>query len=118
MYLPVTCTFRMTDIWRSFIVQRILRDTDFKLIFEGPRVHQDRNQHNLMKDFEEEVPGYLGNEKICHLLDGVRLLGGENNFLKDLVSIYSKLIEESFLVQEEMVHLNNWIADLFRAGWK
>ena len=23
MYLPVTCTFRMTDIWRSFVVQRL-----------------------------------------------------------------------------------------------
>src|SRR6185369_14227560 len=61
MYLPSSCTFRMTDIWRSFIAQRCLWELDLGVVFHGAEVAQERNQHDLMRDFADEVPGYTRN---------------------------------------------------------
>ena len=59
----------MTDIWRSFVAQRCLWALGGAVTFHGPEVVQRRNVHNLMKDFEDEVPGYLANDRIVQLLE-------------------------------------------------
>jgi hypothetical protein len=56
LYLPSFCTFRMTDIWRSFVAQRCLWAVGQGVAFHASEVAQARNQHNLMRDFEDEVP--------------------------------------------------------------
>ena len=48
----------MTDIWRSFVAQRILQENDWAVLFHAPTVSQERNEHDLMRDFADEVPGY------------------------------------------------------------
>ena len=64
LYLPFTAPFRMTDIWRSFVYQ-IMRDTfNCDLIFSGAAVWQDRNEHDFLADFKDEILGYLHNEEI------------------------------------------------------
>ena len=73
MYLPSTCTFRMTDIWRSFIAQRILWENDSNLLFHSASAEQDRNEHNLLKDFKDEVPGYENNQLIIDILTNLKL---------------------------------------------
>ena len=42
MYLPSTCSFRMTDIWRSFIAQRIAWECGWKILFQSPTVVHHR----------------------------------------------------------------------------
>lgn len=118
MYLPITCSFRMTDIWRSFIVQRILRDTEMNLVFVGAEVFQNRNPHNLLKDFEEEIEGYLGNEKLRQILEDTQLLGGPTNYRADLMSIYENLIVGGLLKKSELLSLENWLDDIHAAGWR
>ncbi|MEO0686822.1 MAG: STELLO glycosyltransferase family protein [Cyanobacteria bacterium J06649_11] len=61
LYLPAYCSFRMTDIWRSFIAQKIAWANGWSILFHEPTVWQDRNEHNLMKDFSQEIDGYLKN---------------------------------------------------------
>ena len=118
MYLPITCSFRMTDIWRSFIVQRILRDTELNLVFVGAEVFQDRNPHNLLKDFEDEIEGYLGNEKLRQILEDTELLGGPMNYRADLMSVYKNLIDGGLLKNSELESLGNWLDDVHAAGWR
>lgn len=114
MYLPVTCTFRMTDIWRSFVAQRLLAGLGATLIFTAPTVNQDRNEHDLMADFKQEVPGYLGTEKIRRALDAVAVLGGHENVMSDLRSLYEALVYEGFLAHDELPVLEAWIEDVHR----
>ena len=71
LYLPFYCSFRMTDIWRSFVAQRIAYLNGWNILFHRATVTQERNEHNLLKDFEDEIPGYLNNEKIRQLLEDV-----------------------------------------------
>ena len=55
MYLPVTCTMRCTDIWRSIIALKLMSINNFEILFGGPTVVQYRNQHNLLNDFIDEI---------------------------------------------------------------
>ena len=50
LYLPSYCSFRMTDIWRSFVAQRIAWENGWAVLFKSPDVYQDRNEHSLMRD--------------------------------------------------------------------
>ncbi|HKP92967.1 MAG TPA: hypothetical protein VJS88_03650, partial [Chthoniobacterales bacterium] len=38
LYLPAHCSFRVTDIWRSFVAQRIAWANDWNILFRGPDV--------------------------------------------------------------------------------
>src|SRR4029077_7020197 len=69
LYLPSHVSFRMTDIWRSFVAQRCLWELNLGIVFHGHEMFQDRNPHSLLRDFEQEVPGYLGNQRLCEVLE-------------------------------------------------
>jgi len=109
LYLPSFCSFRMTDIWRSFIAQRILWGKNQGLVFTSSTVYQERNEHNLLKDFEQEVVGYLGNDRFISILDGLNLTG---NYSEDMLICYSKLIEEKFFPVEELDLLKLWLKQI------
>lgn len=112
LYLPTTCTFRMTDIWRSFVAQRLLPGLGASLIFTSATVHQERNEHDLLQDFNQEVPGYAGTEKIRETLEGTRIAGDPEHVLDDLRVLYEELVRAGFLTSEEMPVLEAWSADI------
>lgn len=112
MYLPSHCSFRMTDIWRSFVAQRILWTCGWSLGFHSSTVWQERNAHNLLKDFEDEIPGYLNNFRIGHALDELELLPGVGKMKDNLVKCYECLIGLGVVGADEMPLLTAWIEDL------
>lgn len=68
LYLPCHVSFRMTDIWRSFVAQCARQSFDLNIGFGKATVYQHRNTHDLMKDFQDEVVGYLKNNDIMNIL--------------------------------------------------
>jgi len=114
LYLPSYCSFRMTDIWRSFVVQACLWANDWNLSFSNASVFQARNEHNLMKDFEDEVPGYLNNEKIIDELSKLPLLAGDNKLLYNLVLCYEKLMSLNLIESKEEKLIEAWVHDVSR----
>jgi hypothetical protein len=109
MYLPVNATFRMTDIWRSFVAQRCLWEMGYGVTFHSPaEVTQKRNPHSLLRDFEDEVPGYLNNAKIAATLQKLRLSG---NIFKHLFQCYEALVAANFLPSAELESVDRWIID-------
>ncbi len=112
LYLPAHCSFRMTDIWRSFVAQRIAWENGWRLVFHNATVFQERNDHNLMKDFEDEISGYLRNDEIKKTLSGLSLKGGQTNIPDDLVTCYQSLIGLGVVGKEESTLLNAWLNDL------
>ena len=110
MYLPVYATFRMTDIWRSFIAQRCLWEINEGVTFHSPsEVIQHRNPHDLLKDFEDEIPGYLHNDKIVKLLEGLKLQPGEQAMADNLLTCYYALTNAGYLPNEEIESVKEWI---------
>ena len=82
LYLPAYCLFRMTDIWRSLIAQRIAWANGWAILFHEPTMRQERNEHDLMRDFADEIPGYLHNRRIASVLDSLDLSAGVESIAK------------------------------------
>jgi hypothetical protein len=112
LYLPSYCTFRMTDIWRSFVAQRCLWEFGGSVTFHAPEVVQERNQHNLLRDFQDEVPGYLNNARICDLLGQLRLKPGKLAVSENLHRCYETLVQHEIFPAKELALLKAWLADL------
>jgi hypothetical protein len=106
LYLPSMCSFRMTDIWRSFVAQRCLWELGEGVVFHAPTVSQERNEHNLLQDFEHEIPGYRFNERIRQTLESCRL--DSTDVLGNLVRCYEALITGEFVGHDEMPILRQW----------
>lgn len=111
MYLPSFCSFRMTDIWRSFIAQRCLWEIDSELLFFGSDVDQERNMHDLMKDFKDEISGYILNEKIILLLSSLELKKGQENIAYNLLKCYTELVNNDIFNKQELDLVKAWIKD-------
>lgn len=111
LYLPSTCTFRMTDIWRSFITQRIAWLNGWGVLFHEPTVWQARNEHNLMRDFKDEVPGYLNNTRICEEFANLQLKSGVENISANVRICYEKLVSMTLVDELELQLVDAWIED-------
>lgn len=112
LYLPAYCSFRMTDIWRSFVAQRIAWTNGWSILFHEPNVWQDRNDHSLMRDFADEVPGYLNNRAICAALEELELKAGPEHLPDNLRVCYQTLIARGWVGDGESELLEAWISDL------
>lgn len=112
LYLPSYCSFRMTDIWRSFIAQRIAWTCGWHILFHQSTMRQERNNHNLMNDFKDEISGYNNNLQICADLQKLKLQNGVEHIPENMVLCYHKLIELGFVDSNEMDLLSAWIKDI------
>jgi hypothetical protein len=112
LYLPAHCSFRMTDIWRSFVAQRIAAENDWHILFHEPTVRQERNEHDLMRDFADEVPGYLHNEAIRAALEATMVAAGVDAIPENLRRCYRALVGLGVIAAAELPLLDAWLADL------
>lgn len=116
LYLPAHCSFRMTDIWRSFVAQRIAWTCGWGIAFREATVVQDRNDHDLMRDFEDEISGYLGNRKIAAALEELPLRQGREHIGDNLRACYARLIADGHVGAEEEALVDAWLTDLASLG--
>ncbi len=112
LYLPSWCTFRITDIWRSFVAQRIAWENNSALLFHAATVRQERNAHQLMRDFEDEVPGYIHNRRIGECLEALTLSAGRDRIPDNMRVCYEALVREEYIDNRELRVLDAWLDDL------
>ncbi|HYJ88457.1 MAG TPA: STELLO glycosyltransferase family protein [Pyrinomonadaceae bacterium] len=116
LYLPGYSSFRMTDIWRSFVAQRIAWANNWSVAFHQPTAWQERNEHNLMRDFHDELPGYLHNKSICEELDKLQIRPGTDQLGNNLRVCYEQLVSMELLDRRELVLVDAWLTDLQTAS--
>jgi hypothetical protein len=109
LYLPAYVSFRMTDIWRSFIAQVCLYAMGKHLAFRDATVFQERNQHSLIADFRDEVPGYLHNTRIIEILSALSLSSDPADAARNLGECYQALISAGIVPEKEMRLVELWI---------
>lgn len=112
LYLPSYCSFRMTDIWRSFVAQRVSWTCGWSILFHQSTVWQERNEHNLMNDFNDEISGYSNNLLIMKSLNELDLKSGVENIADNMILCYQKLIDLNLVGEKEMSLLNAWLKDI------
>jgi len=116
LYLPSFCSFRMTDIWRSLVAQRIATENGWWILFHEATVWQERNEHSLMRDFADEVPGYLHNRQIAATLQALPLLAGVEHVGDNLRRCYTALIDLGVVGRDELALVDAWLSDLRSLG--
>lgn len=114
MYLPAYCTLRATDIWRGLIAERVAWVNGWSLLFHEPSVWQERNEHNLMRDFRDEVPVYLRNREIGSILEKLELPAGAAHVSANLHRCYEALAAAAIIDAREIPLLESWLADVAR----
>jgi hypothetical protein len=112
LYLPSHCSFRMTDIWRGLVAARVAAAQGWHVLFRTATVHQDRNEHDLLRDLAGEVDGYLRNGEIADLLAATPVEGSPAD---GLVDCYRALVEAGVLPAAELGLVDLWLADLAEA---
>lgn len=112
LYLPAHCSFRMCDIWRGFVAQRIAWENGWHIMFHEATVWQERNSHDLMRDFDQEVVGYLNNRRIAESLERLSLKKGIENIPDNLQICYEALTRMNLVGSDELVLLEAWLSDI------
>ncbi len=112
LYLPAFSSFRMSDIWRSLIAQRICWENNWNILHSNSTVVHERNDHNLIKDFADEVSGYLNNKEISSNLENLKLKSGNDNLAYNLIKCYELLCKMKLLDVKELILLKCWIKDI------
>lgn len=112
MYLPCFATFRMTDIWRSFVAQASLAFHRKAFSFHPSTARQVRNAHNLMADFESEVVGYLHNRPIMDAInEGIASQCTARSSLAETAwQGWRALVQQGYLPEKEQTILDRWLA--------
>lgn len=114
LYLPSFCSFRMTDIWRSFVAQRIAWTCGWSILFHSSTALQERNNHRLLQDFIDESPGFHNNDRIIQALQSLPLLEGKACIAQNMVLCYQELIRMNLVGSAEMPLLLAWLNDVNR----
>lgn len=115
LYIPSTTAFRVCDIWRGYMTQRLLWDAGLSLCFTAPTAYQERNIHDNLKDFDNEQDLYLKSGNLIafllkwkndspHFIDHIRMLTQDMS-----TAGYWKMHENDFLIA--------WLHDLEKVGY-
>lgn len=108
LLIPCSVTFRYCDILKGIIANTLLKSNNKNMAYTSPNVTQLRNEHDLMQDFESEVPMYLANETIVDELSKDVL--PEQKCNKELMrNIYQKLYDKQIITEIDLKICETWL---------
>ncbi len=110
LYLPSTVTFRFTDILRGLVAQPIMWAAGYALGFTEATVVQERNPHNLLADFADEIPMYLHGADVPALVS--RVIEPGASVADNLSRAYDALREAGLVQPAELPRLQAWLDEL------
>ena len=114
LYLPSFVSFRVTDIWRGFVATAIAQSKGWRISVMPPTVLQERNPHDLLKDFVDEVPGYVQNARLMDGLTGA--VSGAHSLSEGLTLAYRAMVSMELAPERELELVSAWNASLDQLG--
>lgn len=116
LFLPTTVHGRVSDIWRSYIAQTLMKQVGMRAAFIGPVVEQVRNAHSYLADLDAEVPLY---EQAGALIDYLQHWTYNGNTLEGAMErLYVDLYEHGILEWEDVALVQLWLTTLQGVGYK
>ncbi len=110
LYLPAFVSFRFTDILRGFIAQSIMWQQNYLLGFFEATVFQERNPHNFLIDFKQEIECYLLAQQLPVLIG--EAIRKEDSVENNLHHVYANLLKKNIVQSQEMHLLEQWLTDV------
>src|SRR5207244_1383337 len=109
LQLPREWPVAPDGVWKRFIALRCLCELGYGITFHAPEVFQDRNQHDLDRDFADEVPGYTRNKEIADVLSRLQLKSGETQIGDNLRRCYEALVAAGVFPPAELELVELWL---------
>ena len=117
LFLPTTMDRELSDIWRSYIAQRLFWEVGLRVGFIGrPLVVQDHTIHNSLKDISQ-IKGL--SEKIRKLIAFLVSQRKEVVTLPDLLKeLWMALYKSDFITFNDLNLVKMWLNSLTKAEYK
>ena len=117
LFLPVTVNGRVSDIWRSYIVQRLFWDCDLYLAFSArPLVVQNRNPHNYIQDMAAENDLYMKSKQLVTFLG--KWKSDADNLIDRIRELWEALYERDYINEDDVKLVNSWLNNLVNIGYQ
>ena len=113
MYLPAFVSFRFTDILRGYIAQPLMWNENMHLGFMNATVYQERNVHDLMRDFNDEVEVYQNSKPISALLETIKYT---KSLTRNVQKVYQTLHKHNYVTTAEYKAVEAWLEDVKRVS--
>jgi len=110
LYLPAFVTFRYTDILRGIVAQPIVWAAGQNVAFAQSTVFQERNPHDYLKDFEDEIPVYLQVEAATKI--AINVVRKTQTVTQNIEAVYLALNREGLVEDKEIDLLSAWLSDI------
>ena len=108
LYLPVSVSFRYTDILKGLVAQPIMWAYDYHLGFVSANVVQERNEHDIFgADFLQEIEMYKSVEQAIDLVSGT--VSASRSITDNLRNAYETLQRAGIVQKEELTTLDIWL---------
>ena len=107
LYLPATVNQRFADILRGYVAQPIMWASGYHLGITQATVYQERNEHDLMKDFKDEIPCYLQSERAYNIIK--ETASSDHSIEDNLMNVYGGLEKAGIVQYEELDYLCEWL---------
>jgi hypothetical protein len=117
LLLPITVHGRVSDIWRSYFVQRLFWETGDVLAFAAPWVTQFRNPHNYMADFQAETDLYQKSAALVGYLGRIWQCDPQLSLMFCLEAIYIDMYNHAILEKGDIDLVQAWMHDLQSIGY-
>ena len=100
--LPMSVTYRVADIWRSYIAQYFFHQQSLSLVFVPPYIDQHRNVHDYLKDFNDEIDLYQKSDKLLAWMS-------KDIQTDSLLVLYKEMYERGYLEEKDLPFISAWI---------
>jgi len=116
LLLPVTVHGRVSDIWRSYLTQKLLWDIGQSVVFTNPHVIHDRVAHDYLKDFQSEQDLYLKSTAMVNFLSSWS--SDAPTLVERLEQLWAALYNRGFVELGDLRLAQAWIRDLLALGYE
>ena len=110
LYLPISVPGRVTDIWRSYITQRIMKEVGLHVMYTPPIVNHERSSHDYLADFEAESDLYSKTTSLLSFLDN--WVPTANSFAETIFELWVALYEHDYIGLSDVEAMEEWLSFL------
>lgn len=108
LYLPFSVHGRVSDIWRGYVAEGLLRKVKGEIIISSPLVIQHRNSHNYLADFMSEKRLYDQSGALVNFLNENFSVKSESSVYSDMTKLYVSLYERGFIELSDVKTVIEW----------
>lgn len=117
LLLPTTVHNRISDIWRSYIAQRLLWDVGLCVGFmPRPIVTREPNSTDVMDDYVAESVLHSKSEHLIEFLQHWK--SDASSLVERTEELWIALYNEGYIEQQDVIILQLWLQSLLDIGYK